>query len=329
MRITDEKSLRAAMAQCYSPLMVSAVVVTLPGNYTPPSPPSPPSPTCQRHFDMNKEGTTIAIVPSSSPKDCCTTCGKRRATASGACEAYSWLDGQCYLSNSSSYNKTDPRDLVSGLCIDGACTTAACSTCEGPSTGPTKIRSLVVHVANDHHTTNGSSAAVDSSALKLVLVRFSDGKSMELPLASSQPVQSGSGTVVYSSSVADVLQSSQGLCDSIGDCLALATFRDSPSGVIANREGGLALLANFKELHLRSSNVTLTTSGLTVTLTTDAVTLYATVSSSARGRFDRNGVLLRPGVETKLTFVPWEVSGASFALSLRVEAVNLGSVKTH
>ena len=62
MRIADEKSLRAAIAQCYSPLMVSAVVVTLPGNHMPPSPPFPPASTCQRHFDMNNEGTTIAMV---------------------------------------------------------------------------------------------------------------------------------------------------------------------------------------------------------------------------------------------------------------------------
>ena len=42
-----------------------------------------------------------------------------------------------------------------------------------------------------------------------------------------------------------------------------------------------------------------------MTLRADVVVLYATVSSSARGRFDRNGVLLRPGVGTELTFSPW------------------------
>ena len=88
--------------------------------------------------------------------------------------------------------KLDPQNRSSRLglghlhyrCLHHGC--LSCSTCEGPSTGPTKIRSLVVHVANDHCATDGSSAAVDSSALKLELIRFSDGKSMELPLASTR-----------------------------------------------------------------------------------------------------------------------------------------------
>jgi hypothetical protein len=319
------------MVQCYSPLLVSAVVMTLagPSNHTPAPSPPPPSPTCQRHFDMNKEGTTIAKIRLASPGHCCEACGSR---SGGACEAYSFLNGLCYLSNSSTYHSADNRDLVSGLCTHGACTTAVCTKCGSSAAQKKKVRSLVVHIANDHYSANGSSAAVDSSALKLELIRFSDGKSMELPLASSQPVQSGSGAAVYSTAVEDVLKSSQGLCASVADCFALATFATPPpgGGAITNGEGGLALLANFKDLHLQSANVTLTTSGLTVTLKADAVTLYATVSSSVRGRFDRNAILLRPGVASKLTFLPREEvggGGASFASTLHLEAVNLGSVK--
>jgi hypothetical protein len=227
-----------AMAQCYSPLLVTAVVATLLGSEPPPPPPRA-SPTCQRHFDMNKEGTTISQFDAASPNDCCAACGKRTAAeAGGACKAYSWLGGHCYLSNSSGYHSADPRDLVSGLCTDSACTTAACSKCG--SAGPMKIRSLVVHLANDHYAADGGSAAVGSSALKLELIRFADGASMELPLASSPPVQSGSGAVMYSAAVADVLRTSHGLCDSVAVCFALATFRDTATraGAIANTDGG-------------------------------------------------------------------------------------------
>ena len=67
-----------------------------------------------------------------------------------------------------------------------------------------------------------------------------------------------------------------------------------------------------------------------VNLTADAVALYVTVSSSVRGRFNRNAVLLRPGVETTLAFLPWGVrpSNAAFQASLSVQGVNLGTVKS-
>ena len=68
----------------------------------------------------------------------------------------------------------------------------------------------MLHVANDHH----SSIPFDTSALKLELISFVDGKSVELLLSGQQIVQSGSGKVIFSRAVADVLSASGGLCAS-------------------------------------------------------------------------------------------------------------------
>ena len=342
-----------AMAQSYSPLLVTAVVATLPGAETPPPP--PPAPTCQRHFDMNREGTTVSQFHVTSPSDCCVACGNATSVAArsgggGHCEAYSWLGGLCFLSNSSGYHRADTRNLVSGLCTENACTKTACSTCSTPEPPVGGVRSLIVHVANDWFGPDRSAEPIDSSAVTIELIRFSDAKSVVLDHQAS-PIQSGSGAVIYSAPVADVLRGSRGLCGSVSDCFALARFRPGIGGLgaITNTDGGLALLSNFKNLALRSANVTLTCtaarsigggSGGTVTLAADAVTLYAVVTSSLRGRFDRNGVLLQPGVQTGLMFLPWgqeveagaggdpEEAAAAFCASLTVEAVNLGSVTT-
>ena len=43
----------------------------------------------------------------------------------------------------------------------------------------------------------------------------------------------------------------------------------------------------------------------TVVLTSNAVALFVMVHSSLRGRFDRNGVLLLPGLSVELAFISW------------------------
>ena len=319
-----------AIAQAYSPLLLSLAAMSLPSNATPPAP-SPPSPTCQRNFDMNKEGTTISTTKEATPAACCASCG-----GNAACKAFTWLSGSCYLSNSAGYHSADGRPLISGLCTGGACSPTTCAKCSGGLAAPS-VRSLVLHVANDHHSQ--PDVPFDTSALKLELVRFADGKSVELDLSGQQIVQSGSGKVIYSRAVADVLRASGGLCASAAECLALATFRDYLAPAVANTEGGLALLGNFKSLGLKTANIKAVAScsvaeGCSVALTSDAVALYATLSSSLQGRFSTNGVLLRPNTPRKLAFLPFEghafgfqFSAANFSSTLSLQAVNLGEFR--
>ena len=316
-----------AIAQAYAPLLLSLTAMSLPSNATPPAP-SPPSSTCQRNFDMNKEGTTISTTKDATPAACCALCG-----GNAACKAYTWLSGSCYLSNFAGYHRADGRPLISGLCTGGACSAATCAKCSGGRAAPTE-RSLVLHVANDDHIQ--PDVPFDASALKLELVRFADGASVELPLSGQQIVQSGSGKVIYTRAVADVLSASGGLCASSAECLALATFRDPPAPAAANMEGGLALLGNFKSLGLKMANIKAVAScsaaeGCSVALTSDAVALYVTLSSSLRGRFSTNGVLLRPHTPRKLAFLPFELhavgfefGAANFSSTLSLQAVNLG-----
>lgn len=316
-----------AMRECYSPVLVSAVVMSLPGRAA--TPPPPASPTCQTHFDMNAFGTTITQQSAATPADCCAACGMQTQ-----CKAYTWLNQRCYLSNSSGYHHADPRPLVSGLCTNGSCTKETCSACVP---GPTTARALVVHIANDHYAANGRNIPIAASSLRLELVRFEDGQSVELSLAANQSVESGSGEVVFSTPVDELLKGTHGFCTSVANCFALATFHKpdaqanshTTSADVFNLEGGLALLANFKDLRLPTANITVAVAhGNRVILTADAVALYVTVSSSVRGRFDKNGVLLRPGVDATFVFLPWgeEPSKAAFAASLSVQGVNIGKV---
>jgi hypothetical protein len=319
-----------AMREAYSPVLASAVVMYLPGSAAPPPPPPPPpSSTCQTHFDMNADGTTITTFAAATPADCCAACGTQTQ-----CKAYSWLNGKCFLSNSSGYHHADPRPLVSGLCTNSSCTRVVCSACKADPGGSAAAttRSLVVHIANDHYAFDGSSSPVDASSLHLELIRFRDGQSVDLALTANQSVQSGTGGVVFTAPVDDLLNATGGFCTSSADCFALATFRDADAQAddrpILNMEGGLALLANFKDLSLPTANINVTIEDYRVTLTADAVALYVTVSSSVRGRFKRNAVLMRPGVALTFDFLPWndEPSNATFAASLSVQGVNVGNV---
>ena len=152
-------------------------------------------------------------------------------------------------------------------------------------------------------------------------------------------MQSGTGRVVLNLPVAQVLRAAK--CASTADCFALATVPGS-SGTQINREGGLALLANFPDLRLPNANIkyqTALTENNThvVVLTSDHVALFAVVRSSFRGKFDRNGVLLLPGEPQTFRFIPWGADLSStaaesdfiiptpaFQASLTLDAVNLG-----
>jgi hypothetical protein len=55
----------------------------------------------------------------------------------------------------------------------------------------------------------------------------------------------------------------------------------------------------------------------------DAVTLFATVHATARGRFGFNGVTLLPHVPVTFVFNPWDQDASDLTGTVHVEAVNM------
>ena len=343
------------MRQAYSPLMVSAIVVT--GSSGPTPSPTASSLTCQPHVEYSLQAHA-SHRQSANPAACCAECG----TTNG-CAAYTF-DGQSlcwhimmtnvssHRTNASKVNSPHKPPPISGVCTGNACTTAACSKCMpfGPDS-PLSNRRLVVHVANDRlggatHTHSGASAAFSASNIKLELISFADSRRVELPFTPlTLTVKANSGAVIFSQPLTDVLNRATATCPTVSDCFALASFHDRSQeedglNPTINTGGGLALLANFPQLSLKPANVTarVTTAAAEgvlpagakhgVVLSSDVATLFVMMHSGLRGRWSENGVLLLPGAPKTLGFVSWEAVSdtKAFAASLHVDVTNPRSV---
>ena len=320
-----------AMAQTYTPLLLSAVA-------TPLAPPPPPAAPAVVH-NVSTCRTGVALAPAVAPAptwppvagkmsrhcasaaECCGFCG----AVPGCVEwTFSIEHEKCYMSTvSHSANVSKAlKNMTAGSCAGGACTHAACAACTGPDGDAQAQNFLVVHAANDRR------AAADTADMQLRIIHFADGRSHEVAIPHNS-VGANSGAVVLRQPVAELLQAVG--CASVRSCFVLVSPR-RPSN--DTNDEGLALLANFKDLLLPAANITVSVAPADesaqpgtrrVTLTSDAVALFAMIHTKDHGRWDRNGVLLLPGQPRTLTFTRDAGAAASgdFGSTLHVDAANI------